>query len=468
MANWYDSVEAAAEELARTAVASRLVGGMVKRANPFSDAAAWFGRQPLEMQGAMGGAALGGLGGAMLGYRDRERRDPLTTTLTGALGGAALGGGGAAVAKHWGQWGNGANVDPKALEKGRDAAADRQALASHTQGQEFGRALREGGPPISRNLWEQGKGVWEGLTDPGTQPGVVARTVLPTTSTAPVAALAGGGLVPTLRMPGEHANLQAKRFHEGVQALLPSAEKAPKGAAPTLTSQAAANKLMAERLDSLRQVVGNEIAGKVPGRSGFESASRRFMFGQGGMPRALQTHADRLDKAIDILRSESNTAAPGLNGPTNRQQMILDDALTSPVARQYGRIEPFVNPHGLSRAQVRTLLERERTALGDAVMRGEAKFPQMTIPQSLKRIASHGLKGMAGGYILGRAGEMAGDAIGNWWEGSSLPQTGASAAQQFNQHVAEPVQRFNDRVQQGWDRALTGYDNLIHKYNPNW
>lgn len=82
--------EEAADFLARTAVASRTVGGFVKRA-------AGFQLDP-HLQQVLGnaaiGAGIGGIGGLGAGLFSRRRKDPLTAALSGAAIGGVLGGAG--------------------------------------------------------------------------------------------------------------------------------------------------------------------------------------------------------------------------------------------------------------------------------------------------------------------------------------------------------------------------------------
>jgi hypothetical protein len=77
--------------LARTAVASRAVGGFVKSAQ---GEPSWWSNP--ELQKALGGAALGagvgGLGGLGVGLFSRRKKNPLTSALTGAALGGVLGG----------------------------------------------------------------------------------------------------------------------------------------------------------------------------------------------------------------------------------------------------------------------------------------------------------------------------------------------------------------------------------------
>jgi hypothetical protein len=85
--------EEAAGFLARTAVASRTVGGFVKRA-------AGFQLDP-HLQQVLGnaaiGAGIGGLGGLGAGLFSRRRKNPLTAALSGAAIGGVLGGAGPEV-----------------------------------------------------------------------------------------------------------------------------------------------------------------------------------------------------------------------------------------------------------------------------------------------------------------------------------------------------------------------------------
>jgi hypothetical protein len=94
-AYWLDRSPAeAAGFLARTAVASRRVGGFVKQAAPnWQTALNEFGRDK-TVQHALIGAGVGGLGGLGLGMLDRKRKNPWATALTGAtLGGLGAGAG---------------------------------------------------------------------------------------------------------------------------------------------------------------------------------------------------------------------------------------------------------------------------------------------------------------------------------------------------------------------------------------
>jgi hypothetical protein len=83
----------AAEFLARTAVASRAVGGFVKTAlDP--------GMQEALTNAAFG-AGIGGLGGLGVGLFSKRKKNPLTTALTGAALGGVLGGAVPAAYKAW-------------------------------------------------------------------------------------------------------------------------------------------------------------------------------------------------------------------------------------------------------------------------------------------------------------------------------------------------------------------------------
>lgn len=113
MPEWFESVPAAADVLAKVACASRRVAEARKEAafgldtisdaasRAYGNASSWLGKQdPMARDALIGGgvgALAGGVGGLGLGYADRKRRNPLTTALTGALSGGALGAGGAAL-----------------------------------------------------------------------------------------------------------------------------------------------------------------------------------------------------------------------------------------------------------------------------------------------------------------------------------------------------------------------------------
>jgi hypothetical protein len=93
--DWLDRDPAeAADFLARTAVASRRVGGFIKRAAP--EWQQWLNDlgQNQDVRNAMIGAGVGGLGGLGVGLVNRRKKNPLTTALTGAaLGGLGTGAG---------------------------------------------------------------------------------------------------------------------------------------------------------------------------------------------------------------------------------------------------------------------------------------------------------------------------------------------------------------------------------------
>jgi hypothetical protein len=82
----------AADFLARTAVASRIVGGFVKKAEGESS---WLtpDMQRVLTHGAIG-AGIGGAGGLGMGLFSKRKKNPLATALTGAAIGGVLGGAG--------------------------------------------------------------------------------------------------------------------------------------------------------------------------------------------------------------------------------------------------------------------------------------------------------------------------------------------------------------------------------------
>jgi hypothetical protein len=128
-AYWLDRTPAeAADFLARTVVASRLVGGFVKRA----DAPDW--RSALNsvaenapLKHTLIGAGLGGLGGLGVGMLNRRKKSPWSTALTGAALGGGAGLAYTGVRNYLDDPGSGARV-PAALAMDRtDAASVRGA-----------------------------------------------------------------------------------------------------------------------------------------------------------------------------------------------------------------------------------------------------------------------------------------------------------------------------------------------------
>jgi hypothetical protein len=80
----------AADFLARTAVASRVVGGFIKTAQPAPPS--WTPDLSQALTHAAIGAGVGGLGGLGMGLFSKRKKNPLTSALTGALLGGTLGG----------------------------------------------------------------------------------------------------------------------------------------------------------------------------------------------------------------------------------------------------------------------------------------------------------------------------------------------------------------------------------------
>ena len=74
---------------------ARQLGGAAPLLNRASqgvqDAAGWYGKQDHMTRDALGGAAIGGLGGLALGATGKRKKNPLSTALTGALAGGAIG-----------------------------------------------------------------------------------------------------------------------------------------------------------------------------------------------------------------------------------------------------------------------------------------------------------------------------------------------------------------------------------------
>jgi hypothetical protein len=100
-AYWLDRPPAeAADFLARTAVASRRVGGFVKRAAGWQDALGQAMANP-HLQNAAIGAGIGGLGGLGIGMLNRKKKNPLATALSGAaIGGLGAGAGSYALSQY--------------------------------------------------------------------------------------------------------------------------------------------------------------------------------------------------------------------------------------------------------------------------------------------------------------------------------------------------------------------------------
>lgn len=145
----------AAEFLAKTAFASRRMGGLTKRAFPDLSALQSGAQQALQnpvVRNALIGGTIGGLGGGALGLFSRRKRHPLTSALTGALAGAGLGAGGTLAAQAWPEIG-----------KGFTAAEKNIAAAQPSAGQQ----LQEGVMSVGSEAANAGKAVAEatGMTN---------------------------------------------------------------------------------------------------------------------------------------------------------------------------------------------------------------------------------------------------------------------------------------------------------------